>query len=237
MLKHYKQSESSVDNIHVYDVSTGSLTQLSQSNDVKDYSKNVCPLENTNIEISNTIVKTVPNMLSEKQARTTSCSSYFGSKTAMDKAISMQDDVTGITGLFRLRELSMDNPEPVKQPTVNYENTYKIEPDSGKHFAISNIEQIALDILRTEIGDTKYDNIRAGHLTRIVTEKIKYKVKELNQTRYRIVCQVLLTEVCAQGLQTASRCLWEQSTDNYTTATYQNQTISATVMIFGIYLD
>ena len=44
----------------------------------------------------------------------------------------------------------------------------------------------------------------------------------MNVPRYKIIVQVTIGELKDQGIRVASRCLWDVSTDNYTSVSYTN---------------
>ena len=61
-------------------------------------------------------------------------------------------------------------------------------------------------------------------LSRDIADKIKEKCKAtLDVPRYKIIVQVTVGQMKDQGVKITSRCLWDTATDNYTTASFQNQ--------------
>lgn len=141
-----------------------------------------------------------------------------------------------ITGFLRLRTIATKNQKPTK-PEVTYENTYKMGPDTGKHIAITQTEQEAGKVLQDVIGETEYNQKTSGAHSVKIANMIKEKVKAMNFPRYRVVVQIVITQVCGQGIETASRCVWDASVDNYSCVTYQNDTTVAMAMIYGVYLE
>ena len=139
----------------------------------------------------------------------------------------------GISGMLKLRRLT----KPVVKPKIRMENTYKMAPDSGEHIATSKVERIAQQVLEKEIGNQTYDSYKVGDMACTLSAKIKEKVKELNFPRYRIICQVVITQVTDQGLEATSRCLWDTSCDNFAAVSYKNESIAAIAMIYGVYLE
>lgn len=142
----------------------------------------------------------------------------------------------GISGMLKLRRLTIPRSDTDK-PKIKFENTYKMAPEAGNHIAMSKIEEMAEQILRDEIGGKIYNSFHAGQMACSISSKIKTKVKEMNVPRFRIVCQVVVSQAKEQGLEAASRCLWDASTDNFTAVTYQNDSISATAMVYGVYYE
>ena len=139
-----------------------------------------------------------------------------------------------LTGLFALRRQTLTK---TSKPAVRLENTYKMTPDQGKVFSGSKVRQIAEEVMETEIGDLKYDPSICGDMARDLALKIKTRVKDLNMPRYKIVCQVIIGQVHDQGMEAASRCIWDPSTDNYACISYRNQTILAVALIHAVYFE
>jgi len=75
-------------------------------------------------------------------------------------------------------------------------------------------------------------------LSKDIVEKIKEQSKKaLKLPRYKIVVQVSIGQMKDQGICIASRCLWATATDNYASASYQNQYIWASAIVFALYTD
>ena len=55
--------------------------------------------------------------------------------------------------------------------------------------------------------------------------------------RYKIIVQVTIGELRDQGVRVASRSLWDTNTDNYASASFQNQSLWCSCMVFGVYTD
>ena len=47
-------------------------------------------------------------------------------------------------------------------------------------------------------------------------------IEELKGSRYKIIVQTVIGKMNDQGFRFASRCLWNASTDNYTSTSYNN---------------
>ncbi|EED87995.1 dynein light chain, partial [Thalassiosira pseudonana CCMP1335] len=73
-------------------------------------------------------------------------------------------------------------------------------------------------------------------LSKDISNKIKDNCKTtLALPRYKLIVQVSIGQMKDQGVRVTSRCLWETSTDNYAAATFQNQHIWASAIVFGLY--
>ena len=158
----------------------------------------------------------------------------------LPRATSFRGLSKGITTMLRLRRMTKDKGKDgvfLQRPRIRYENTYKIEPDNGTTFNVSKTHDVVYDVMENELRDKSYDYMTAGEITCQLSTRIKSKVKELELPRYRIVSQVVVAENKGEGIETASRFLWNDKTDNFTYVSYTNDSIAAIAVVYGIYLD
>lgn len=76
-----------------------------------------------------------------------------------------------------------------------------------------------------EILESKksYDDKQANELSVNISNRIRLKVTEdLHNTRYKVIVQTVIGKMNQQGFRFASRCLWNESTDNYVSTSYSN---------------
>ena len=59
----------------------------------------------------------------------------------------------------------------------------------------------------------------------------------LNFPRYKIIVQAMVGQQKQQGVRVVSRCLWDPDSDSCSTYTYHSDTLWATVMVFGLYVE
>jgi hypothetical protein len=52
--------------------------------------------------------------------------------------------------------------------------------------------------------------------------KLTPEIENMNIPRYKIIVQTTIGQLKDQGIRIASRCLWDVSTDNYTSVSYTN---------------
>ncbi|KAK3769754.1 hypothetical protein RRG08_046861 [Elysia crispata] len=127
--------------------------------------------------------------------------------------------------------------EQLPKPVVKYENTYKSEPDQGTEFLPSKAKNEIETFLERHMADMTYDPTTAAHLTQTIADKVKNLTKELNCPRHKLVSTVVVGECKNQGLETASRCLWDESKDNFATVSHKNKSIFAVVTVFAVYFE
>jgi hypothetical protein len=71
-----------------------------------------------------------------------------------------------------------------------------------------------------------------------IADAIKVQCLEsFKMTRYKIIVMVAVGQKKDQGVAISSRCLWDTSTDNYVSVSFQNQQIWSTAIVFGLYID
>lgn len=59
----------------------------------------------------------------------------------------------------------------------------------------------------------------------------------MNFPRYKIIVQTVVGQQKQQGIRVASRCLWDTATDSVSSFTYNSDSLWATVMVFGLYVE
>ena len=126
--------------------------------------------------------------------------------------------------------------------------TFILKPDENEKFYPSQVKKIADNILAQEFDRIKVDDkwiedwTAYGddfeELSKDIADKIKDQCrKELNLPRYKIIVQVTVGQRKDQGVRITSRCLWDTSTDQYASASYQNEFVWASALVFGMYTD
>lgn len=121
--------------------------------------------------------------------------------------------------------------------TPKLENTYKLEPDEGKHFSPNKVELVLKGVIENHPGLAQYNPIRCKILARDLTERINERVKELEFPRYKLVTNVIIMERKDQGVNIASRCIWNQQTDNFASYTYKNSAVIVVAYVHGVYFE
>ena len=136
-------------------------------------------------------------------------------------------------GSKRLHSLSSaSEPAPPKM-----ENTYRLYPDDKASFRPLSVQKEIADVLEGVLGNMEYNPSTSGRITTRLSEAIKVRVKALQFTRHKLVVHVLVGSHSGQCLELASRCLWNQETDSYATASYQNSSLFAIASVYGIYFE
>ncbi|XP_070562363.1 dynein light chain Tctex-type protein 2B-like [Ptychodera flava] len=123
------------------------------------------------------------------------------------------------------------------RPPIKYENTFKMKPDSGTQFDVSRVKKTMKALMELMLADTRYNPTSAKVASNQLCEKIKQTVKDLGYVRHKLVCNVLIGEVKDHGVQIASRCVWDPTTDNFATETFKNTSLFAVASVYGVYYE
>ena len=119
-----------------------------------------------------------------------------------------------------------------------YLPTYKMGPDPDSRFQPNTVHKLANDVLFKNLSGVGYEDKEAKRLSLALSDEIKAKIRTTSiSNRYKIIVQVTIGEKKRQAVRCTSRCLWDKSTDNYTTVNYQNESLWAVATIFGLYTE
>ncbi|XP_059157344.1 dynein light chain Tctex-type protein 2B-like [Physella acuta] len=145
-------------------------------------------------------------------------------------------------GRFRLKMKMLTNlgaSTTVSQPTpyVAYENTYKLAPDLDKRFSCHSAEEVIRGVFQHYLHGKRYDAKVFPRLIKTLTELIRDRVKMQGLDRYKILAIVTIVENKDQGVQLASRALWNHQLDNYASLTYKGPDFVAVGCVYAVYQD
>ncbi|XP_071801616.1 dynein light chain Tctex-type protein 2B-like [Asterias amurensis] len=151
--------------------------------------------------------------------------------TASGKGVHMGSPMLGRSK--RLHSLSSTS----EQSVPKMENTFRITPDDKNTFKPLSVQQEIADVLEGVLGSMEYNPITSGRITTRLSEAIKVRVKALQFKRHKLVVHVLVGSHDGQSMELASRCLWNQDTDSYASASYQNTSLFAIASVYGVYYE
>lgn len=124
------------------------------------------------------------------------------------------------------------------QITRKMENSYQLGPTDQTRFSPAKVKTVIQDSLHFYLSDkTSYHAREWAGLSRAMADDIKSRVKLLGYTRYKLVVQVNIGQHLGQGLEVASRCIWDTDNDNSATAVYETGDIFAIASVFGVYFE
>jgi len=159
-------------------------------------------------------------------------SSNNGTPAKNKRSLSFRGITQSFSTMLRLRRLQQE-PKPV----TKLENTYKMVPDTGKKFSPDSVSAIVYKTLEDSLSGMDYEHIVGGKLAVTLSAEIKDNIKLLKKPRYRVICQIVITQATGQGLEAASKFLWDDNTDSYSCVTYRNKDVVAVATVFGVYLE
>jgi len=134
---------------------------------------------------------------------------------------------------FRTRKQRQPNKQDTLIKTI--QPTYKLEPCYP--FSVEKVMAVITPEVDRYMESFVYRPSMAPVISRALTEVCLSATKRCRFDRYKLVCTVVLGEKLGQQMSIASRCVWDDKTDNHASYTWQNSSIFCCVNIFGIYLD
>ena len=117
------------------------------------------------------------------------------------------------------------------------ENTYRLAPDDDGKFNVGRVEKALNSILDSFLSAEDYQPDKCAKMAQNLTDVIKERVKDMGFPRYKIVCNVCIGQLANQGVQGASRCLWNKDLDTYASATFTNSSLFAIATVYGLYFE
>jgi len=87
------------------------------------------------------------------------------------------------------------------------------------------------------LDQKEYEHMQAKTWAEDIVKEIRAAVKSLGMDNYKIVVQSVIGQVKGQGVRVASKCLWDEKNDNYSSFTYSNASLFCTGIVFGIYFE
>ncbi|VDH98706.1 Hypothetical predicted protein [Mytilus galloprovincialis] len=124
-----------------------------------------------------------------------------------------------------------------EKPKIKMENTFKMIPDEDKRFSTAKAKKEIHNIFQNYLGDMAYDSARCSDLCLDLSVLVKNKMKELAFPRYKFICNVIMGQCNEQGLETASRSIWDPKTDNFTYYVYNNSSLYAIGIVHAVYFE
>lgn len=120
---------------------------------------------------------------------------------------------------------------PLLEPTYQLEPVVKFACFHGR--IKTTIHELIVSILR---GKT-YEPRSCAKDVKYLAERMKMAVKELGLDRYKVIAVVQLGEMKQQGLEVASRSLWDSQRDSFVSTQFQNASLFCIATVFGVYLE
>ncbi|KAF7705992.1 dynein light chain Tctex-type 5 [Silurus meridionalis] len=118
---------------------------------------------------------------------------------------------------------------------VQMENTYQLGP--LKRFPVQAVREILMDVLSSYLQEEKYEPELCRQMTKTISEVVKARVKDLMIPRYKIVVMISIGQLAEQNLRMASRCLWDATTDTFSSYSFKNSSLFAVANVYALYFE
>ncbi|XP_066482461.1 dynein light chain Tctex-type 5 [Tiliqua scincoides] len=132
----------------------------------------------------------------------------------------------------------MDEPghhDDISRPAVQMENTYRLSPT--KCFPVFIVNNILKDVVTSYLQEEKYEAELCRQMTKTISEVIKARVKDLMIPRYKIIVTIHIGQLDKQSMQIGSRCLWDTTSDTFSSYSFKNRSLFALANVFAVYFE
>lgn len=149
---------------------------------------------------------------------------------------SLRKDSTKNTATQQKAQWKQDHGQREKNAdSLGKKNATDTTGEQQKHvFHTHKIKKIMDEILEEKLSTQSYDPTICRELCSSLSEDIKSRVKNLGMERFRLICSVSIGSISGQGILIASRFLWNECKDNFSTSSYQNSSLFAVAIVFGV---
>jgi len=132
---------------------------------------------------------------------------------------------------------SRGSPSSIEAETVNKHDGVNFEAQKGceldcKEFS-SKIQDLIQQVLSSHLDNMEYNHEICGAKCKTISQMIENGVKSLFSARYKIIALVYIGAIRDRGIEMASQCLWNPSTDSFVMATFDNNSLFATATVFA----
>ncbi|XP_066536276.1 dynein light chain Tctex-type 5-A [Hoplias malabaricus] len=128
--------------------------------------------------------------------------------------------------------------QPVREEELRLENTYRTGPEPGERFSSVKTQQVLQSVLDGFLSGVSYSPENAGAMSRTLAELLRARLKTVSPARYKLVCLALVGQPGqGQSLRVTSRALICPHTDDHATAVFQNQSLFAVAVAYGVYWE
>ena len=126
---------------------------------------------------------------------------------------------------------TVDKQCSASRETQNCKMDYK--DFNSRQVVNSRIRELTHQILLRHLNNMDYSHDICGEKCRIMSKAIENEVKSLFKARYKITALVYIGAIRDQGIEISSRCVFNPDTDSFVMATYANDSLLATGIVFA----
>ncbi|XP_030638565.1 dynein light chain Tctex-type 1 isoform X1 [Chanos chanos] len=109
----------------------------------------------------------------------------------------------------------------------------EFQTGSETAFVVEDVSRIVKESVEGVIGGSAYQHSRVSQWTSSVVEQSLSQLSKLGKPfKYIVTC--IIMQKNGAGLQTASSCFWDNSTDGSCTVRWENNSMYCIVSVFGL---
>ncbi|XP_074658086.1 dynein light chain Tctex-type protein 2B-like isoform X2 [Tubulanus polymorphus] len=90
-------------------------------------------------------------------------------------------------------------------------------------------------VLSEHLSGKEYNGEEATDWSKIISDEIKSRLKDMGYDRYKFIVQVVIGELRGEGVKMGCRCMWDSDTDNYAQDIFTNDSLFCVAAAFGVY--
>ncbi|XP_031178059.1 dynein light chain Tctex-type 1 [Sander lucioperca] len=110
---------------------------------------------------------------------------------------------------------------------------YQAEEETA--FVVEEVSKIIKESVEAAIGGNAYQHSRVNQWSTSVVEQCLSQLSKLGKPfKYIVTC--IITQKNGAGLQTASTCFWDNSSDGSCAVRWENKSMYCIVNVFGLAL-
>uniref|UniRef100_A0A8C5WZD9 Dynein light chain Tctex-type family member 5 n=1 Tax=Laticauda laticaudata TaxID=8630 RepID=A0A8C5WZD9_LATLA len=121
------------------------------------------------------------------------------------------------------------------RPAIQLENTYQLGPT--KYFPITAVNNILKDVVVSYLQEEQYEAELCRQMTKTISEVIKARIKDLMVPRFKIIVIIYIGQLGKQSMQIGSRCLWDTTSDTFSSYSFKNRSLFALANVYALYSE
>ncbi|NWV61251.1 TC1DA protein, partial [Malurus elegans] len=107
----------------------------------------------------------------------------------------------------------------------------------ARRFPAAAVDAILREVLGSALREQRYEPGPCREAAKAIAEVVQARVQELVVPRYKIVVVTHIGQLGQQSLQIGSRCLWDPTSDTFSSYVYKNASLFAVANVYGVYFE
>uniref|UniRef100_A0A3Q4HUM0 Dynein light chain Tctex-type 1 n=1 Tax=Neolamprologus brichardi TaxID=32507 RepID=A0A3Q4HUM0_NEOBR len=100
-------------------------------------------------------------------------------------------------------------------------------------FVVEDVSKIIKESVEATIGGNAYQHNRVNQWTTSIVEQCLSQLSKLGKP-YKYILTCVIMQKNGAGMQTASTCFWDNSTDGSCAVRWENKSVYCIVSVFGL---